>query len=349
MANDDPRPKEPAFNIIRVGNLPFGVSAREITSLFEPFGTVKKLHLKRRVAKDSEELLRNPFVILIFEQAESVDEIMASRPFYLGDSLLFIRRFMQITPEYPDDAWLTVRKILVHTPSEENDKTIVEYLSSITNGNIVFFERLDDRTFLVQFDDYDPVDLCCLLRPHFINNQPVEIKKCRDEKQVRQRIEFERKYPQKIILSFRNFYLYLFRLNPLPTEPFYQPIPTDLSGTIMNTTSPTPILSIDDQMTQIRSSHNETLSRVEREHEQLVTSLSEEWKETARERIRFERLTSDLKNEAKRLREEHRKWQKLFSESLKEKPLVQSEGERQLNEASQAYEQLLQKKSSMIN
>lgn len=138
-------------------------------------------------------------------------------------------------------------------------------------------------------------------------------------------------------------------MNPLPTEPVYQPIPTDLGGTIMNTTSPTPILSIDDQMIQIRSSHNETSSRLEREHEQLVTSLSEEWKETAKERIRFERLTSDLKNEAKRLREEYRKWQKLFSESLKEKPLVQSEGERQLNEASQAYEQLLQKKSSMIN
>lgn len=208
MANDDPRPKEPAFNMIRVGNLPFGVSAREISSLFERFGTIKRLHLKRRVAKDSEELLRNPFVILIFDRAECVDEIMASRPFYIGDSLLFIRRFMPITPEYPADAFLTVRKILVRTPSEENDQilpddqTIVEYLSSVTNGNIVFFERLDDRTVLVQFDDYDPVDLCCLLRPHFMNNQPVEIEKCRDEQQVRQRIESERKYPQKSILSF---------------------------------------------------------------------------------------------------------------------------------------------------
>lgn len=351
MANDDPRPKESPFKIIRAGNLPVGVSKRDISALFEPFGRIVKFYLKRRIAKDSPILLRNPFVILIFDRAECVDQIMASRPFYIGDSLLFIRRFMPITPEYPDDAHLTVRKILVRTPSTENDQVlpddqaIVAYLSSRTGGNIAFFERLNDRIVLVQFEDYDSVDLCCLLRPHFISNQPIEIEKCRDEDQVRQQIESEQKYSQETS-SF--IHLNLFRLNSISTEPFYQPLPTDLGSTTMNTTSPTPILSIDDQMTQIRSTNSETISRLEREHEQLVNSLAEEWRETAKERIRFERLTADLKNETKRLREENRKWQKLYSESLKEKPIVQSEGERQLIEATQTYEQL-QKQSSLIN
>lgn len=117
----------------------------------------------------------------------------------------------------------------------------------------------------------------------------------------------------------------------------------------MNTTSPTPILSIDDQMSHVRLSYQERTSRLEREHEQLVTTLSEEWKQTARERIRLERLTKDYKIELEQILEENRKWQKLYSESLKEKPIVQNEGEQQLNEISQAYEQLMQNKPSGNN
>lgn len=215
MANDDYRPKQSPFNIIRVGHLPFGVSAKEISMMFEPFGTIQNLYLKRRVARDSQELLKNPFVILIFDNPESVNHIMASRPLYMGDCLLFIRRFMPITPQYPNDGFFAVRKILVRVPStEENDQilpddqTIVEYLS-IVHGNILYFERLDDKTVLIQFDDYDPVDLCCLLRPHFINEQAIEIEKCSDEKQVRDQIESKRKYWKEIIISFECFFVFI--------------------------------------------------------------------------------------------------------------------------------------------
>lgn len=210
MANDNYRPKESPFHIVRVGHLPFGVSAREISMAFEPFGIIKNLYLKRRIAKNSEVLLDNPFVILVFDNPECVNQIMASRPFYIRDCLLFVRRFMPITPEYPDDAFLTVRKIVVRVPSAENDsilpddQTIVDYLS-VVNGTIVFFERLDDRTVLIQFDDYDPVDRCCLMRPHFINDQLIEIEKCSDENQVRYRIECQRKYWKEMIISFETY------------------------------------------------------------------------------------------------------------------------------------------------
>ena len=103
----------------------------------------------------------------------------------------------------------------------------------------------------------------------------------------------------------------------------------------MNTTSPAPILSIDDQMTQLQSAYNDMTNRFENEHLQLIASLSEEWKQTAKERIRLQRLTLDYKQELQRIQEENRKLQKLYSESIREKPLVQSEGERKLKEASQ--------------
>jgi hypothetical protein len=110
----------------------------------------------------------------------------------------------------------------------------------------------------------------------------------------------------------------------------------------METVSPTPVLSIDDQLTQLHSTYNDATSSFEREHEQLIASLTNEWKQTAKERIRLQRLTLDYQQEHERITKENRKWKKLYSDSLKEKPDVQTEGERKLKEACQKYDQLIQ-------
>jgi hypothetical protein len=58
----------------------------------------------------------------------------------------------------------------------------------------------------------------------------------------------------------------------------------------MDTASPIPVLSIDDQMIQ------------------LIGSLSDEWKQTAKERIRLQRLTLDYRQEFEQIGEENRKY-----------------------------------------
>jgi hypothetical protein len=276
---------------------------------------------------------------------------MASRPFYMGDCQLFIRRFMPFTKKYPHDAFLTVKKILIRTESEKTDEilpdntSIVDYLTA-AGGKIEYYERLDDKTVLVQFDDYDPVDLCCLARPHFIKNQPVEIEKCSNEEQVRRRVELQKYLKYSKILIFN---LHLFRSNSISTEISSTTATANIENHTMETVSPAPILSVDDQITQLRSTYNDMTSRLEREHEQLVASLSAEWKQTAKERIRLQRLILDYQQEHERIAKENRKWQKLFSDSLREKPIVQTEGEQKLKEACQKmatakanYDQLIQ-------
>jgi len=199
MADDDDQRGEQFSNHLRVGKLPYGVTAKEITALFEPFGTVMNLYLKRRVTKDSDVYLPHPSVTLVFDKSDSVDQIMAARPFVMGDCQLFVRRYLPTSQKYPSEAFITVRKILVRTKSYNDaeilpdDNSIVEYLSA-AGGKIEYFERLDNKTVLVQFDDYDPVDICCLSRPHFIKNQPIEIEKCSDENLARYYIELEQKY-----------------------------------------------------------------------------------------------------------------------------------------------------------
>ncbi|UJR16341.1 hypothetical protein I4U23_003247 [Adineta vaga] len=320
---------EELYHYVRIENLPYGITAKDITSFFGIYGRVQRLFLKRRVAKDSQVLLTNPKVTLVFPNPESVDEIMASRPLVLGDCKLFIRRCLPLSQRYPLEAFITVTKILIRTKAENqhdilpDDTTIVNYLSQ-TGGKIEYFERLNDKTILVQFDDYDTVDYCCLSRPHFIGDQEIEIEKCTNEELARISIETQQK------------------LNS-------DSIPTDTDSGVMDTISPILTLSIDDQMNQLRASYNHTTKTLECEHEQLIASLSAQWEQTAKERIRLQRLTIDGKHECERLTNENRQYQKLYSESLKEKPNVQTEGEGKLSDAYQKtkiiqekYEQLIQ-------
>jgi hypothetical protein len=184
---------KPCANILCVEKLPREVTRSQLAVFFEKFGYITNVYVKYRVAKESNIPLRNPCAKLIFENADSVDQIMASRPFYMGDHTLFLRRFISINPRYPREPFVTTGKMLVRAASDADDdlvpdgKTIVDYLQAI-DGKIEYLERLDEKTVLVQFDDYDPVDQCCLMRPHYINHQLVEIEKCIDEEQVRAQV-----------------------------------------------------------------------------------------------------------------------------------------------------------------
>lgn len=189
---------EEFHNQIYIANLPTDVKAQQIHHVFERFGVIIKLYLKRRISKNSRILLPQPYVILIFEGRESVDKVMTERPFFINDYQLFVRRCLPITRRYPYEAETTTNKILLRVLQENyneilpNNKIITNYLKAISD-QILRLERFDEKTVLVEFNDYDPVDVCCLSRPHFINNQLIEIEKCNDEQQARRRAQFRQK------------------------------------------------------------------------------------------------------------------------------------------------------------
>ena len=189
---------EVPFNMICVRQLPADVTRHDMARIFGVFGTTSSISIKRRVAKDSATLLRNPFAILTFDKADSVDQVMAHRPFSLGPNLLAVRRFLPVSARSSTDPHFPVKKILIRTQSDQDEERlpdnafIDEYLRSV-GGTIEYFERLDEKTILVQFDDYDPVDLCCMMAPHQINNQPIRIERCLDENQARREVELRAK------------------------------------------------------------------------------------------------------------------------------------------------------------
>ena len=193
MSNTVEQEVKPCANVLCIEKLPREVTRTRIAVFFEPFGNITNIYVKYRVARDSNTFLRNPCAKVIFEHADSVDQIMASRPHYMGDQALFVRRFISMNPRYSREPFVTTGKMLIRAASDAHDdlvpddNAIVDYLQAI-DGKIEYLERLDEKTVLVQFDDYDPVDLCCLKRPHYINDQLVDIEKCIDEEQVRAQV-----------------------------------------------------------------------------------------------------------------------------------------------------------------
>jgi len=189
---------EEFYNQVQIENLPTDANAKQITGLFGQFGIIVKLYLKRRISKDSPISLPNPLVILIFERRESIDKIMAGRPYFMNDYQLFVHRRLPITRRYLYEAYVTTNKILIRIPRGNHDEIlpnnniIADYLKT-AGGQILRLERFEEKTVFVEFDDYDPVDVCCLSRPHFINNQMIEIEKCGDEQQARRRAQFRQK------------------------------------------------------------------------------------------------------------------------------------------------------------
>ena len=183
---------------VHVSNLPVDVTAKRITNIFDRFGVIVKLYLKRRISKYSAVSLPNPLVILVFERRESVDEIMARRPYFMGDNQLFVRRYLPTTRRYLYEVYFSTNKILVRIPRKSynetlpDNNTITDYLKA-AGGQILRLERFEETTVLVEFDDYDPVDVCCSSQSHFINDQMIEIEKCRDEQQARRRVQLKQK------------------------------------------------------------------------------------------------------------------------------------------------------------
>lgn len=186
------------FNHVCVSNLPPDINARRIIDVFQEFGNIPKLYLKRRVSKYSPIFLTNPFVILIFERPESVNKVMANRPYFMDDHPLFVRRCLPMTGRYPYEKYFITNKILLRIsrghPDEvlPNDEVIRDYLKT-AGGKILRLERFEEQTILVEFDDYDTVDICCMKQPHLINGQMIEIEKCRNEEQARHYARFRQK------------------------------------------------------------------------------------------------------------------------------------------------------------
>ena len=193
------QPIDEFYNKIHVGNLPPTITGKELNQFFRRFGHLIQLKLNRRSSKSSTLLRENPSAVLKFEYRSSVDRVMAERPHLIGGHPLAINRCLPITRRYPYEPFERVNRLVIRPSIDDEQKTLPSndriklYLEETVGGHRIHFERLDDQTILVEFDDYDPVDLCCLLRPHFIDQQLVEVEKCLDGQQLRRQVQMRAK------------------------------------------------------------------------------------------------------------------------------------------------------------
>jgi hypothetical protein len=179
------------FKVVCVRQLPSDVTEKDIMHIFQQFGTLLNIHLKPYVKKGSKDRLTHPFAHVTYEFRESVDKLMASRPILMGMQEVYVRR---VVPKNRTDLRVApgqIKQILIRPQYGGHDEilpeqnVILDYLQKTVAGHVERYERLDDRTVLIEFDDYDSVDLCSMIENHLINNQPIVIEACLNEDDAR--------------------------------------------------------------------------------------------------------------------------------------------------------------------
>ncbi|CAF0838711.1 unnamed protein product [Adineta ricciae] len=304
-------------NQIQIDNLPTNINVEQITNLFDRFGMILSANLKHRRSRNSSVILSQPFIILIFDKRESIDEIMSHRPYFLDDYQLFVHRCLPITRRYPYESQTTTNKILLRIPHENHqdilpkDHLIREYLNTISS-QITRFDRFDEKNVLIEFDDYDQVDIFCLSRPHWIDNQLIEIEKCYNEQLARRRAQYQQKSVFFHFLLLLHF-SHQFRARPITAKLSFNENRDTPSNQFI---SPTLTLNVDEHAAQLRLKYSDRTNQLETEHERTIGVLKIQWKNMAKERIRLQRLTLDNLFEYERLIEENHRWKKLFNENL---------------------------------
>lgn len=286
------QPIEEFYNKIYVGNLPSTINGKQLNNFFRRFGHVIQMKINRNPSKLS--------ATLKFEYRSSIDQLMANRPHFIDDQQIFVNRCLPITRRYPYEPFERLNRLVLRPSIDDKhrilpqNERIQNYFNENIGGNLIQIERLDDETILIQFDDYDPVDLCCLLRPHFIDQQIIEVEKCSDEQQIRRQVQIRAK-----------------------TRSLSKKLSTpDVETQSNKTISPSLSVPIRHKILQIQNQYAEILDRCENEHEKRVNKLKTEWKTLAFQRIRFERLTFDYQDEFRYFQRENRQLKGQISENV---------------------------------
>lgn len=122
------------------------------------------------------------FGFVTYEDTQSVEEFMRSRPHTIDNRQIDPKRAMPREEQNSSEAHLTVKKLFVAGLREGiNEDNLRAHFSRF--GNIVEILIMKDREgkprgfAFVTYDDYDAVDKAVLEKPHVINGKNLDVKK----------------------------------------------------------------------------------------------------------------------------------------------------------------------------
>ncbi|CAF1169629.1 unnamed protein product [Adineta ricciae] len=159
---------------ICIGVVSYQTEPHNLLTYFEQFGPINHYSFSSPSG--------GGYVFITYENVESVNRCMVNRPHRVDGRYLHVKRAIPYTAEYPQEHIELSRDIMIISDFLDIDdnflKELREYFSSY--GTIYACKYCHEANFdyfLVEFADYDQVDRVILDKPHYFNQQELQLMK----------------------------------------------------------------------------------------------------------------------------------------------------------------------------
>jgi len=152
----------------------------DLKTYYEQFGALSDC----KIQVDKQTQKSRGFAFVKFVKASMVDEAMSSRPHEIKGITLEPRRSAPREYAQKPESRYVCKQIFVGNLKDDkiSEDALKEYFSNygvVEKVDIPLLKDSDKRRgfAVLDFDDYDPVDVCCFKRTHFIEGARVEVSK----------------------------------------------------------------------------------------------------------------------------------------------------------------------------
>ncbi|CAF1106945.1 unnamed protein product [Adineta steineri] len=166
----------PKYTEICVGNISNHTEPFALLKHFEQFGTIMHYNFTSPTGG---------YVFITYEDSSMVDKCMSSRPHHLDDRHLYVKRALPVDDEHPRERFDTTRDLMIVIDFKNDNYNNEQFLTKLreyfsTYERVYACKFCHETNFdyiLVEFGDKDAVDRIILDKPHFYNDQRLDVMK----------------------------------------------------------------------------------------------------------------------------------------------------------------------------
>uniref|UniRef100_A0AC34GVJ2 RRM domain-containing protein n=1 Tax=Panagrolaimus sp. ES5 TaxID=591445 RepID=A0AC34GVJ2_9BILA len=193
-SNGNGRDKDEQYRKLFVGGLSLQMTEEDLRTFYSQFGTITDCV----VMKDPHTRRSRGFGFVTFTSMDEIDKAMNARPHVIHDKTIDPKRAVPREASQKNEANMSTKRLYVSGVRDDHtEKDFEDYFSKY--GGIEKVEIIKDKSTgkyrgfaFISFDDYDPVDKCCLERQHMILNHRCDVKKALSREEIAKAQQMDR-------------------------------------------------------------------------------------------------------------------------------------------------------------
>uniref|UniRef100_A0A914YJ72 RRM domain-containing protein n=1 Tax=Panagrolaimus superbus TaxID=310955 RepID=A0A914YJ72_9BILA len=193
-SNGNVKDKDEQYRKLFVGGLSLQMTEEDLRAFYSQYGNITDCV----VMKDPHTRRSRGFGFVTFTSMDEIDKAMNARPHVIQDKTIDPKRAVPREASQKNEANMSTKRLYVSgVRDDHNEKAFEEYFSKY--GGVDKVEIIKDKSTgkyrgfaFISFDDYDPVDKCCLERQHMILNHRCDVKKALSKEEIAKAQQMDR-------------------------------------------------------------------------------------------------------------------------------------------------------------